>query len=600
MKYLVIGAIALVTLLYLNRKRFGFLASDGMRVLLMLVVVGVLVALSYGPPRYLLVEDSVRILQIDGQDTKAYQGWEINRLLPFEAFATEVFYTPEHDYAEPLSDMGMAPLSTAFAVPGHPVSRFLWGMLLLALLATLVLIPKVRKHMEAKESLQRARAWNTVHAYDQFIARYRKGWLRPHGLVKQARRLRAAVYQRYIRRLIVLQALNERNIQSAELTLATDTASEPARQQQQGLIADRRSYASLLEMLTTMLEHGRDGGRPEIPFRLEILPGFFSADFQTRYDDTKALFEATTELDKKRWSAVQSALGLPDLETFLASYKEEMAAATSSLRNHSWKEANELREVITGQVENTANPAQENSTGAVEQITAARFAINSYLFYHFALQLPLASAYRDYRKKYDAALGDILLKSLNRFFPDEQDTDGKPVMFRFWSDSSQANSLKVTLAYKGLVMSSGQLPANARFAFCENDNPLATRYGQPSQSTDAATEKRPVMDAVFNCVTAFSPPAVAGTTRRRVTPESASALRRILRELDDMVTEYGKDMAKDELKSYLYEQLPDEVEQVANELNQMLDAQLNDMTDHAIELAGSILDLLLQAGQSEE
>lgn len=600
MKYLAIGAIALVTLAYFNRKRFRFLASDGLRVFLVLIGVGVLIALSYGPPKYVLLEDSVRTLQVNGQDTRAYQGWKINRLLPFEAFATEVFYAPEYDHSEPLSDMGMAPLSDTFEVPGHPVSRFLWGILLLALLAALVLIPKIRKQMEAKESLQRTQAWDTVHAYDQFIARYRKGFLRPRSLVKQARQKREHVYKRYIRRVIVMQALNDRNIRAAEMALVTDGTSEPERQQQQGLINNRRSYASLLETLTTMLEHGRDCGRPEIPFRLEIAPGFFSADFQTKYDDTKALFEAATEIDERRWSELRSPLGLPDMETILAGYKDEMAAASSRLRHHSWKEVNELREAITSLVESTANPAEENLPRAGDQIASAKFAINDYLLCHFALQLPLSSAYGNYRKKYDAALGDMLLKSLNRFFPDEQDTDGKPAMFRFWSDSTHSNSLKVTLAYNGSVMSSGQLPANARFTFCENGNPKTSRYGQPSKSANAATDKRPVMDAVYNCVTAFTPPAMPGANRRVIIPESASALRRILKELDDMVTEYGKDMAKDELKSYLYEQLPDEVEQVANELNQMLDAQLNDMADHAIELAGSILDLLLQAGQTEE
>tara|TARA_R100000789_G_scaffold99661_1_gene106840 strand:+ start:1063 stop:2049 length:987 start_codon:yes stop_codon:yes gene_type:complete len=326
MKLMILGAIALAAAFFVLARKLQVLNKDGLRVYLVLMVAGVLVALSYGPPRYVLLERSLGDYMLDGEVVEGYQGWELNRLLPLESMATQVLYLPETDSSVALQQAGLAALPAFPGVSGGILSRYLWSILVGLFFVSVFVVRMVSRYLHARDSLQVVRQKGTVSAYQEFINNHDQGWMRPHFALRAARKEKHAVYDRYIRRLVVLDGVNERNVAELQMQLATDQHDSDTLKDLKARLAGRESYSALLRVLVSALEHGRDVKAFELPYRFERLPGIYLKGFKELYSDPKSLFEAESRQIAGNWQRLAGKFQLPALGVLERELSGEIAA----------------------------------------------------------------------------------------------------------------------------------------------------------------------------------------------------------------------------------------------------------------------------------
>lgn len=600
MKTAVIAAIALVSLVFLNRRRLRVFTNDALRIYLGVTLMAVIAALSFGPPEYVLFKPGVRTVEINGNLREVYPGWQLNRLVPIESFATPVLYGTRWGNIYPAAEADVAVLEGVFSVPGSPLSRYLWGILILAIAAGAMTIRFLRKVMEARAALAAAQDQGTVNAYERFINRYRKGLFRPWPLLRKAENGRSDVYNRYIRRLVALQAMNRRQVRVMEHQLESGNVPAAEQRERKTMIENRHGYSRVLKLLAEALSLNRPHGATSMPFRLELCPGIYADDFSQQYDTPQALLEAMKEDLEQKLAQTMGLLGLPDFPAILEQHSDQVEAVKAGLGRNSWDEYNQLASAIGHRIETDAQSKLSDPTELRNvKLIATKYA-HQYLFATFTGRLPVDREFRQYRRRCEAAVGNLLLGVFNRFIPDERDDQGKPAMFRDWSPTAES-ILKADLAYSGTASTSGLMPCKVRFRFIRDDRVLCDRMGRPAPADkDLDLKKRPLVDMVYNCATAFSPPP---TPRSRVAvpaPQNETALRKLLEKLDDEINEQAKNMARDELEEALYEQLPDELQETVIALNQYIEQQMDQLTDEAIEMAATLLDLILNSGGDEE
>jgi hypothetical protein len=600
MKTLIIAAVALISLVYLNRRRLQVFTNSGLRIYLGIAIVAVLVALSFGPPKYVLFKSDVRMAEIDGNTREVYPGWKLNRLLPIEAFATPVLYGTRWGYVYPARESDIADLEGRFLVPGDAASRFLWIILILGVVSGAMVVRYVCRILEVRKALAIAQSQNTANAYNRFIERYHKGFFRPRRLLRQAENGRSGVYNRYILRMAAMEAINKRQVRSEEQQLNSSNLTAAEQEECRAQLGNRQGYGRVLKLLSEALSHNRDHGTTGMPFRLELSPGISTADFTQQHDTPLVLLEATRDDAEERLTRALRLLGIPDFSEILDQHVDQVKAARAGMGRDSWEEFSQLSSAVRHRIENDAQPELSDPTEVRNlKLIAATYA-HQYLFTQLTSSLPVNREFRRYRRCCEAAIGDFVLEAFNRFFPDEQDDQGKLAMFRGWSPQLDA-VLKADLAYTGSAFTSGLIPCKVRFSFIRDGQVLCDRTGRPAPPQENMdVKKRPFVDMLYNCVTAFSPPSVPRVSGPVTLPKNEAGLRKLLEKLDDEINEQAKELARGELEELFYEQLPDELHETVVAVNHYIEQQLDALTDEAIEMAGTLLDLLLNSGGDDE
>ncbi|SFR42404.1 hypothetical protein SAMN05216203_0178 [Marinobacter daqiaonensis] len=600
MKIAVVAAISLVSLIYLNRRRLRVFTNDGLRIYLGVAAIAIIAALSFGPPEYIVFKPGGRMAEINGNMKEVYPGWQLNRLLPMESFATPVLYGARWGDIYPATEADKAVLQGAFQVPGSPVSRFIWIILILGIVAADMVIRFLRRILEARQALASARTRDTINAYNSFIQRYRKGFFRPRSLLRKAENGRSDVYERYVRRTIALKAINERQVQFTEQTLENSNLTATEQREYKILLEQRRGYSRVLKLLGEVLAHNRLKGATSLPFQLDVSSGIYSDDFTQQYDTPLVLLEATRDDLEQKLERTMRLLGLPEFPAILEQHRDQAAAAKAGLARHSWAEYSQLASSIRHQIETGAQSSLLEPSEVKNLQSIATMYAQQYLFVKLTCGLPVNREFRQYQQRCAVAVENLLLDVFNRFIPDEQDDQGELAMFRDWSPTEKS-VLRVDLAYTGSAFTSGLIPCKARFTFIMDDQLVCERAGRPASADENIDiKKRPLVDMLYNCAIAFSPPPAPRSENSVSPPQSETALRVLLEKLDDEINEHAKDMARDELENALYEQLPDELQETVIAVNQYIERQLDQMTDEAIEMAGTLLDLILNSGAGDE
>lgn len=592
MKLTIVVGVAVIAALFYMAKRFKLGGGGLLRIYFAVIVIGVLIALSFGPPKYVLLKDSVRTYSVNGELVQAYQGWELNRLLPVRSFAISVLYIPESDRAIELKDAKYKPAESRFVVPKSAFSRYLWIILLVAFVANLFLVRFISRHLNARSLLQAAAEQGTVDAYEQFIRTHDKGLLRPRGLLKKANKEKTETYNRYIRRLTVLDAVNQRNAAALSMQLATDELSQADASKIRVILKSREDYSTLLNILMASIEHGRDVKSFEFDHSVTVLPGIYSKQFLSEYDGPNELIQFKVESHLQSWNRKRDKFSLPELDQIVSEILTSFKGFSDFKKEEILEVRNAIEHHLKRSLENTGKPTQKEYQALFSDVYG-------YLLSNHLLSLPLKSKWSTYVKNYKESIGKILLEALNRFVPDETNSEGEHTLFQTEPSQHTKKELKIKLAYSGSVTASGQLLCDQDFAFFSNGEKVVRRFGAASSQNSAKEEARPLLDALSGCTQAFKSPEQRAAKKHSLNTSELSTLRRTLKEIDDMIGEYVKEMTKEELKGHIYDQLPEEFETAAETLNLIVDIQMNSMAENGVELATSLLEFLLSAEESE-
>lgn len=592
MKIIIIGSIAILAVILFLARKFRNRSRGWTRISVALCVTGILIALAFGPPKYVLMEDTLGVYRINGVSVTAYQGWEVNRLLPTEEFAVNVFYLPHSDTAIPVEQAGYQPLTSGFAIPGGILSRYLWSIMLLATAFCYLWYRIIRRWQKSGQDFRDALATGTIHAFAQFIETHDKGPLRPRRLLKQAHRQKSETCNRYLRRILMLDAVNRKKTDTLRSVLTAKETTPEDKKKISIAIRSRENYSVLLGIIAEAIRNVRDTGSFTFTHSISVEPGIYNTYFLKRFDNPTQLLQSNLETNIRTWNRIRETYGLPDMDTFLniSGLKPDDFSSVDSSR------LNQIRSRLEETLKNTVSHSSAADHREWNELTGAAI---SYLFTSQLLTLPVEKKWREYTERYNASIRTILLEALSRFIPDETDEEGRPALFRQLPDRPDGRHIVVRLAYSGSVTTSGQVLCDQRFSFVQGEEVRLNRFGQRAQMQQASEQARPLLDAMSSCAQAFRSPDHGRAGQQKKATAEVSVLRRTLREIDDLISEYVRETGKEEVKNLVYEQLPDEFVAVAETLNLIVDIQMNSMAENGVELATSLLELLLTTEESD-
>ncbi|PXX88354.1 hypothetical protein DIT71_17570, partial [Marinobacter vulgaris] len=438
--------------------------------------------------------------------------WELNRLLPIEALANQVIYSPELDLSEPINESHLAASVVPFAVPGGHASRFLWIILTFGVVfsykGVVFTYTTARNLAAARRLFAESARRDTVNAYEEFLKATKEGLFRPRRLRKKAEQARNQVYDKYVRRMVLLKAVNDRHVGSLTSKLSeSGVEKDPmAKGVQELLIKNAQSSSKLCSVIVTILKNSRNAFTRELPYQIDLSPQVYLRGMQKGFDSIVELIEFKIEQDQIRWANVSNGIPIAKMENLHPSLGDAINQTASEVRKtNNWAPFEQLYTACLSIVdEQLANsPELQVKRQALSGI------LRSYLLNRVTLQLPIKDGFSSYRQGYEKNINTILADTLSRFFPDEL-VDGDGLIHRSYGSSNKTlGNIEIDLLAEGIVSSGGTVSFSSRFRFQHGESLVFQREGRlnDKRNVPCTDNQKPIIQAIDSAVKAFAPPA---------------------------------------------------------------------------------------------
>jgi hypothetical protein len=582
-----------------------FFGGARLRLFITLSGVAAILGLCFGPPEYVVFKDTREVISSDSGSTVVYKAWELNRLLPIEALADQVIYSPELDLSDPISDSHLAASVAPFAVPGGPAFRFLWIILIFGVVfsykGVVFTYTTARNLAAARRLFAESARRDTVNAYEEFLKATTGGLFRPSKLRKKAQHARNQVYDKYVRRIQLLKAVNDRHVGSLTSKLSESGIEKDPMTKgvQETLIENAKSSSKLCGVIVNILKNNRNASTRELPYQIDLSPRVYLRGKQKGFDSIVELIEFRIEQDKIRWAKFLNGIPIAKMENLHPSLGIAINQTASEVRKtNNWTPFEELYTVCLSILDDQL----ANSPDFQVKRQALSGIFRRYLLNRITLQLPIKDGFSSYRQSYEKNIDTILAGTLSRFFPDEL-LDGDGLIHRSYGSSNKTlGSIEIDLLAEGAVSSSGTVSFSSRFRFQRGGSLVLQREGRLNykRNVPCTDNQRPIIQAIDSAVTAFAPPSPPQLAQRTA-PVSTDddSIRKVFQEFDDLVNDFTKGVAEDVLLDYMVDNFSDELAQALGMLTDVISDQLRLQAESAVELAAQMAGAI-GLGEGEE